>query len=98
MLSEALATAAGSRPCGSGTSMWSAHGTRTRSDRNPPQSPPTAPKPYIAVPLTERQLPVRPRRHDSHSPHDTWNGTLTRVPGLIDRTPSPTSTTSATPS
>ena len=98
MLSDALATASEEMPSGTGTSMWSAHGTRTRSDRKPPQSPPTAPKPYIAVPRTERQFPVRPRRQLAHSPHDTWNGTLTRVPGDAFRTPSPASTTSPTPS
>ena len=70
MLSDALATAAGSRPAGNPTSMWSANGTRTRSERKPPQSEPAAPKPYMENGETVRQLPVRPRAHDWHSPHE----------------------------
>src|ERR1700677_2186688 len=45
MLSDALATAAGSRPAGTGTSMCSAYGTHTTSDRKPPQRSTAGPKP-----------------------------------------------------
>ena len=45
-LSPALARLAASMPSGMGTSMASAKGTRIRSLRAPPQSPPAVPKPY----------------------------------------------------
>ena len=60
--------------------MWSANGTRTSSDRNPPQSPPNEPNPYMERNGTLSQLPVSPRRQRSQSPHEIWNGTLTSVP------------------
>ncbi|KOG37110.1 hypothetical protein AQJ84_23585 [Streptomyces resistomycificus] len=44
-LAEAMAT--GSSPTGRGTSMASAHGTRTRSEKRPPQFPPIG-APYMA--------------------------------------------------
>src|SRR5215208_2776913 len=80
ILSETLAAASADTPWGSGESMWSENGTRTRSDRNPPQSPPNEPNPYMERNGTLSQLPVSPRRQRTHSPHESWNGTLTRVP------------------
>ena len=74
--------------------MWSENGTRTNSDRNPPQSPPNEPNPYMERNGTLSQLPVNPRRQRSQSPHEIWNGTLTSVPRLGP--PSAASATSAT--
>src|SRR3954452_10198544 len=98
MLSDALAMAPTDTPDGSGTSMWSAYGTRTRSARKPPQYASPKPKPYVDPHGTVAQLPVRPCEHGPHVPHDTWNGTITRSPTVKPVTASPTSTTSATPS
>src|SRR3954464_6495140 len=98
MLSDALAAASTDTPWGSGTSMWSAYGTRTRSARKPPQYASPKPKPYVDPHGTVAQLPVRPSRHGPQEPHDTWNGTITRSPGTKPVTAPPTSTTSATPS
>src|SRR3954463_9316788 len=98
MLSDALAAAAGDTPAGSGTSMWSAHGTRTRSARKPPQYASPNPNPYVEPHGTEAQWPVRPARQGAQLPHDPSNGTIARSPGPNALTPSPTSTTSATPS
>src|SRR4051812_23072852 len=98
MLSDALAAASTDTPDGSGTSMWSAYGTRTRSARKPPQYASPKPKPYVDPHGTVAQLPVRPAVQGPQAPHETWNGTITRSPGAKAVTVSPTSTTSATPS
>jgi hypothetical protein len=74
--------------------MWSANGTRTTSDRKPPQFPPAAPNPNMERNGTLSQLPVRPRRQRAQSPQEIWNGTLTSVPGFGP--PSAASRTSAT--
>ena len=95
MLSLALATVAGSTPAGTSTSMWSANGTRTRSESAPPQSPPNCPKPNVDIFGTVRQSPVWPRAQRSHSPHEIWKGTTTRAPGSIS-VMSAVATTSAT--
>src|SRR3954469_756629 len=94
-LSETLAIDAGSTPSGMGNSIVRANGTRTRSARAPPQSPPTDPRPYIAPGDTAPQLPVTPALQGSHSPHEIWKEATTRSPG---RTPaaSPASATSPT--
>jgi hypothetical protein len=94
-LSATLATAAGSSPSGSGTSIASANGTRRRSASAPPQSPPSGCMPYAEPRGTLRQLPVRPAVHASQPPHEIWNGTTTVSPGATAVTASPTSTTSA---
>ena len=96
MLSEALASAAGASPGGSGTSMCSAYGTHTRSDRKPPHRSTAGPKPYVDMKSTLAQFPLRPCRHCSHSPQEIWKGTLTSWPGASDSTASPSSLTSAT--
>src|SRR5919197_5154132 len=80
MLSDTLAAASGETPSGRGVSMRFENGTRTSSDRNPPQSPPNEPNPYMERKGTLSQLPVSPRRQCSHSPHEIWNGTLTSAP------------------
>src|SRR4051812_13333168 len=98
MLSDALAAASGETPAGSGTSMWSAYGTRTDSARKPPQYVSPKPNPYVDPHGTDVQWPVRPARHVSQCPHETSNGTIARSPGRNDVTASPISTTSPTPS
>jgi hypothetical protein len=97
MLSDALAAAAGSMPSGNGNSIALAYGTRTASARKPPQSPPIV-SPYMAIGGVASHDAVRPSRHGPHSPQKIWNEIDTRWPGWRPPTPSPTSTTSATPS
>src|SRR5262249_23207088 len=94
-LSLALAATVGSTPAGSGTSMWSAYGTRTRSLSAPPQFPPSGPRPNIAGPGTLSQSDVRPALQRAQSPQEIWNGTETTSPA---RTPSTTSATNSWPS
>src|SRR4051794_36152066 len=98
MLSDTLAAASAETPAGSGTSMWSAYGTRTISSRKPPQYVSPKPKPYVEPHGTEVQCPVRPARQVSQLPQEIWNGTIARSPGANELTVSPISTTSATPS
>ncbi len=86
MLSERLATVAGSTPSGIGTSIGSAKGTRTRSLAKPPNDSLPIGSPYIESRGTDSQFPVRPARQASHSPQEIWNGTLTRSPGSTDLT------------
>ena len=92
-LAEAIATR--SSPGGSGTSIASAHGTRTRSENSPPQAPPIG-APNIAMRGTDVQCAVRPARQRSHSPHEIAHGTTTRSPGATCVIASPTSATRAT--
>ena len=96
MLSLALAIAAGASCGGAATSIASAKGTRIRSESIPPQSPPSAPKPYIERSGTDRQLPVSPARQRAHSPQEIWNGTTTTSPGAKALTSDPTAATSPT--
>src|SRR6478672_8629244 len=72
MLSELLAAAATSTPSGSGNSIALAYGTRTASDRNPPQSPPIV-RPYIAIGGVASHEALRPSRQAAHSPQKIWN-------------------------
>ena len=92
-LAEAMAT--GSRPSGSGTSMASAYGTRTRSEKRPPQLPPMG-APYMAMCGTAVQCAVSPALQGSHVPQLMDHGTTTRSPGTTAVTASPVSTTRAT--
>jgi len=74
-LAEAIAT--GSSPAGSGTSIASAHGTRTGSENKPPQLPPIG-APYIARYGTAVQCADSPARQRSHCPQQMVHGTTTR--------------------
>ena len=81
-LSQTLAACSGSTPAGSGTSIASANGTRSRSLSAPPQSAADDGAEPVHRPLGHRgQLPVRPARQRAHSPQLIWNGTTTRSPG-----------------
>ena len=57
------------------------------SERNPPQFEPACPKPYIEKGGTVRQFAVCPATQATHSPHETWNGTLTSAPGCTAADP-----------
>jgi hypothetical protein len=64
MLSDNEAIATGSTVSGTGTSIASAYGTRTRSaTKPPPSSPASGAMPYIAINGKDAHEPVTPRRH-----------------------------------
>ena len=87
-LSPAAATRSAGTPAGTGTSMWSANGTRTASATTPPQDPAAGPKPNAASspPVVVEHLEVRPLRHCAQVPHDTAHGTTTVCPTATPRT------------
>ena len=81
-LSPAAATRTGSTPSGTGTSMWSAYGTRISSAIMPPHGPLAGPNPYAASSPTRvvEHLAVMPWRHSVQEPHETAHGTTTVCP------------------
>ena len=97
MLSDALATAAGSSPAGSGTSMWSAYGTRTSVGEEPAPVRARLPEPVHR----ERRhgaavagAAAAGRRRTRRTRPETARSRARRA--ALARTPSPISTTSAT--
>ena len=94
MLSLAPAAIAGVTPSGRRCIIAAAKGTRTRSVSAPPQSPPAAPMPYMAVPLAVPQAAEWPRRQGPQSPQDGSKDTATRSPGTNPVTASPRETIS----
>ena len=94
-LSPAAATRSGSTPSGTGTSMWSAYGTRISSATMPPHGPLAGPNPYAASSPTRvvEHLAVMPRRHSVQEPHETAHGTTTICPMARSVTSSPLATT-----
>src|SRR3954451_1692570 len=97
-LSLAAASRSAGTPAGTGTSMWSAKGTRISSAIMPPQGPLAGPNPNAARVrcVVVEHLDVRPRRQRSQEPHETAHGTTTRSPTRTRSTLEPTATTSAT--
>ncbi len=97
-LSLAAATLSGSTPSGTGTSMWSAYGTRISSATMPPHGPLAGPNPNadrVLSPAVEH-LAVTPRRHSGQLPHEMAHGTTTTWPTERSVTSSPRATTWAT--
>ena len=86
MLSPTAAIVIGSTPSGTGTSMKSGKGTRTRSLSAPPQSPPIGPSPYIAIAGALRQVSVIPARQLAQAPQQIWKGTAKRCPASTPST------------
>lgn len=75
--------------------MASAHTTRTRPEKRPPQLPPIG-APYMAMCGTAVQCAVSPARQWPQVPQLRDQGTTTRSPGATVVTVSPVSTTRAT--
>ena len=80
---------------GTGTSMWSAYGTRISSAIMPPHGPLAGPNPYAASSPTRvvEHLAVMPCRHWVQEPHETAHGTMTVCPMARSVTSSPVATT-----
>ena len=85
---------AGETPSGIFTIIADAKGTRTQSARAPPQLPPAAPIPYMAVPWAPVQAAEWPRPQGEQTPQEGSNETATLSPGVNSVTASPTAMTS----